>query len=51
MAQGQYASETIILNNKPTTTTTKTVELNVVSGGHLLPDQNVINHGVDSRFQ
>jgi len=48
MAQGQRSVKTIIQNNKPTTTISKTVEL-VVVNGILVPDNNEINPGVNSK--
>lgn len=50
MAKGQTATETIVLNNMPKTTTTKTVEL-IVYNTRLVPDMGTVNPGVDSRFQ
>ena len=50
MAEQHKQSNTVILNNKKSTTTTKVVEL-VIVNGHLVPDENELNPGVNSRNQ
>lgn len=48
MALGQEASKTVTLNNIPSNTTTKTVELNVHSDGRLIADKRDTDPGVNS---
>lgn len=48
MAKGQQATKNIIINNKPSTQISKVVEL-VVVNGMLVPDENEINPGVNSK--
>lgn len=47
MAKGQTASKTVVVNNVPASTVTKTVEL-IVKNDMLVPDTNDINPGVNS---
>ena len=48
MAIGKTATKTVIVNNKPTSTTSKTVELIVVNS-QLTADNNDLNPGVNSK--
>jgi hypothetical protein len=50
MSVTKKQSNTVVLNNKKSTTTTKVVEL-VMVGGRLVPDQNELEPGVNSRNQ
>ena len=47
MAKGKTASKTVIQNNTPSSTVTKTVEL-VVVNDQLVPDNKDINPGVNT---
>jgi hypothetical protein len=47
MAKGQTASKTVTLNNMPTSTISKIMELIVVND-QLVPDRNLIEPGVNS---
>jgi hypothetical protein len=49
MAQGKTESRTVIINNKPATTTTKTLP-QVVVNGTLTAEDKELNPGVDTRF-
>lgn len=49
MARGKTESRSVIINNKPATTVTKTFE-QIVVNGNLTAEDKDINPGVDSRY-
>lgn len=48
MAKGKTATKTVVLKNMPQTTVAKVVEL-VVINDQLVPENNEINEGVNTR--
>lgn len=48
MAKGQTASKTVVVNNMPSVTVSKIVELIVVNN-QLISDNNDVNPGVNSK--
>lgn len=50
MAKGKTSSVKVVINNKPATTVSQTVEL-VVVNDQLVPDPNHVSPGVNSIYQ